>query len=1072
MADGLVREYIEQLEKISATGLAGEHSYRSIFQQLVETLVGSNFQIINEPSKEKHGAPDFIVIDIQDIRIGYIECKNYGCDLNIIETSEQLKRYRQNFPNLILTNYSEFRYYDKGVLRLTTHLSNKNNIQQLDTMFSIFCGHKTKINSPKDLAKKMANLARELKLCIVNTINLNPDAELASLLKGYKKVLIPDLSPTEFADMQAQIITYGKFTARCLDQETKINYLQGTNKITSPFIKEALNFIDQNATDDKIIWLIEKIEEMFDHVDILKFLKAFKAAENKHPIVHFYEDFLEAYDKELRRSRGVYFTPKPVVTYIVRSVDNVLRYKFNFKNGLAHVDENQPLVVLDPAVGTGTFLLEVISKVKETIINEFGAAIWPSYVKEHLVPRIFGFEIQMAPYSVCHLSLTLSLGVENLPKSAGSYIGVYFTNTLQKPNPVEDDSETFFARNIYKEAEAADKIKLEYPVMVVLGNPPYSGHSANNNIWIKSLLRGEDLSSPGGKATGSYFHIDGERIPEGNLKWLNDDYVKFIRFAQWRIETTGRGVIGFVTNHSWLDNPTFRGMRASLLNDFDEIYIVNLHGSAKKGLKRINNKIDENVFNIQQGVSILIFVRFKDSDNNTAKVYYSEIFGSRAEKYTWLENNNLCSTSWTRLRLVDPFFYFVPVNYDLEKEYNSGWSVNDIFLVSSPGIVTARDRVAIAPTADELKTIAQEMINLPEDEFREKYSIKKDSSEWKIEHAKLDLIEHSNPDEFIKRIFYRPFDTRVTWYSGKSKGFICRPRKRVMKNMISGKNIGLVTCRQQSQSEEWAHCSVTGNIVEACAVSNKSKEICHMFPLFLISSDDGMMKIGNGRHHNFDSLFCDELGARIGLKFEPKLEGLSDNWFGPDCIFYYIYSVLNCPSYRSRYSEFLMRDFPRVPFPSNVDFFMKLVGLGKQLVRLHMEKIDLVCGEPKFEYVGKDELLKETNVIKCVKFEKAGSGDRGRVWISQGRGSGPNAPINGKFFENVLTAAWNYRIGSYRPVEKWLKDRVGQGLGFADIERYIQICGLVTHSVEVMELIDKCVDEYGGWEGAVCRKIK
>ena len=1065
MADLSLRGYIRQLEKINSNDIASEHTYRPVFQHFVQTTIGPNFQVINEPLKEKSNAPDFAIVDAQGVKVGYIECKSYGHNLDIAEKSEQLKRYRENFPNLILTNYVEFRYYDEGILRLMASVN--ENTKRLETIFSIFCSYATMIDNPTDLSGKMAKLASELKVSIIKTLNSDPDGRLSQLLKSYREILIPDLSPTDYADMQAQTITYGLFITRCLNQEnSKISHLQLSSQSPSPFIKEALHFINESIDDEDVSWLIRKIKELFHSVDIPQFIELFKSEGKRHPIVHFYEDFLEAYDKELRKSRGVYFTPKPAVSFIVKSVNTLLQQKFDLQDGLAHNDNNQPLVILDPAVGTGTFLLEVISNIRESVISKFGDGAWPIYVVENLIPRIFGFELQMAPYAVCHLNLALSLDTGNLPKSKKVQFGVYLTNTLQRPDPVGNDSGSPFAFHMYKEAEAADKVKLEDPVMVVLGNPPYSGHSANNNNWIRSLLRGRDLSDPNEGTTSSYFHLGGAKIQEANLKWLNDDYVKFIRFAQWRIEQTGKGVIGFITNHSWMDNPTFRGMRASILGDFDEIYLLNLHGNANKGLKQWKGEIDENIFDIKQGVAILLLVKLEEPKNTLAKVWYAEMRGTRQQKYQWLEENCIHTVTWKELKMVDPSYYFVPINYKMEQVYKCGWNIKNIFRISSTGVVTSKDELVIAQTHGELKATVQDITELPESSVKEKYGIHKESNEWNIKNAKSDLLENMDPNKFIKPIRYRPFDTKVTWYTGKSKGFMCRPRRAVMKNMLNGGNIGLIICRQQSQFDEWAHCSVTSDIVEACALSGKTKEICHLFPLFEISSSDDLIGFKNDRRHNLDSQFVNLFIKNIGLKFDSEFDDLDGDRFGPMSIFFYIFAVLSSPSYRSRYSEFLRRDFPHVPIPTSYILFKKLHDFGKNLSRCHNDGIESVPAITKFEVIDEKKSSKELNCVELVKYEALGNEDKGRVWISQRMNVDTDNIISGRFFNSVPAKVWNYKIGSYRPAEKWLKDRVGQSLGFSDIEKYARICGLISLSIRNMELIDETIKEHGGWDDA------
>ena len=718
-----LHQYLRSINDTRSTGYATEHSYRPALKTLIETVGRKGTNAINEPSHVECGAPDFIV-ERQGIPIGHIECKDVGANLDQVENSEQLKRYRDALPNLILTDYVEFRWYhhDADTTRVAQlgrmdktgrFKFDKSGAQWVADLLNAFfdIGAPT-INNPRDLAERMAAKAKLLRNGIETVLDQNGDSEqLSGLLNAYREVLIGDLTQTDFADLQAQTAVYGLFAARCRHRRESGSFTRETAVFaeTTPFLQDVFGRIAGPNIEPRIAWIVDDLALLLDRADMGAVLENFGSrimAED--PVVHFYEDFLAAYDPELREMRGVYYTPEPVVSYIVRSVDHLLRDRFSLADGLANTDkitvdaddgseEKSPRVlILDPAAGTGTFLREVISTIKTAIEEKGLAGAWPDYVRDYLLPRMFGFELMMAPYTICHLKLTLEItGADaGFTMPDGERLNVFLTNTLEEAHAAT--AGPLFAHEIALEATSADAVKRDKPVMVVLGNPPYSGHSANKGKWIRGLLRGED----GEENTGNYFTVDGEPLGERNPKWLNDDYVKFIRFAQWRIERTGEGVLGFVTNHSYLDNPTFRGMRKSLMDTFDEIYLLDLHGNSKKNEQAPDGVLDENVFDIQQGVAIGLFVKQSDGNNGTARVFHADLWGEREAgpergKYGWLEANDAASTPWVELTPKSPRNLFIPRDETLADEYEAGWGLKDAFRVSGVGITTAHDEFVI-----------------------------------------------------------------------------------------------------------------------------------------------------------------------------------------------------------------------------------------------------------------------------------------------------------------------------------------------------------------------------------------
>ncbi len=809
-------EYRRDVRATHGTGQATEHSYRPALQTLLEAL-SNDIKAINEPTQADYGAPDFIV-QRRQVPIGHIECKDVGTNLDAVEESEQVKRYREALPNLVLTDYLEFRWFANGDRRATArlgrfdgngrwHLAADGDDAVRQLLADFYDAQIPVVGQPAELARRMASKTRLLRSAIEQVLTGDADGApaLAGLHASYREVLINDLSVTDFADMQAQTAAYGLFAARCLHSGPADTFSRQSAVFadTTPFLRDVFVHIAGPNADSRIAWIIDDLALLLAKADMAAVLEDFgTATRQEDPIVHFYEDFLAAYDPELREMRGVYYTPEPVVSYIVRSVDWVLRDRFGLSDGLANtatVDvameeggtQTLPRVlVLDPAAGTGTFLREVVSHIRDDLAKRGLAGAWSSYVPEHLLPRLFGFELLMAAYTICHLKLAMEISgdSERFTLPTGERLGVFLTNSLTEAH--EDASGPMFAAEIVREAREADAVKRDHPVMAVIGNPPYSGHSANKGKWISDLMRGRDTDD-----SQNYFSVDGEPLDERNPKWLNDDYVKFIRFAQWRINQTGEGVLGFVTNHSYLDNPTFRGMRQSLLETFDEIWLLDLHGNSKRKERSPDGSQDQNVFDIQQGVAIGIFVKTSDDSDGHATVRHADLWGRRGDattgKYAWLAEHDIERTSWQEVAPQAPDYFFVPRDYALLAEYEAGWKLADIAPVKSVGVVTARDKIAIQWSDADMRRVAADFVDLPEDTARERYNLGPDSQDWTVAAAQDDIRTHDDAGQHIKPVLYRPFDTRSTYFTGTTSGFICRPRTDVMRHMLAGPNLGL-----------------------------------------------------------------------------------------------------------------------------------------------------------------------------------------------------------------------------------------------------------------------------------------
>ena len=1014
---------------------------------------------LNEPSRIECGAPDFI-ISYQKVPIGYIECKDVDSKLDLVETSGQLMRYRESLPNLILTNYLEFRWYRSGESRQTARIGHidddqkkiifdKDGIETVGRLFeSFFMAEPLRIGDSRELVKIMAAKARLLKEAIMTILEQADKTNyLIKMFESYKTVLLSRLSEADFADMQAQTAVYGLFAARYRhDDESPFTRKSAFFTETTPFLQDVFGRIAGPKTDEKIAWIIDDLALLLRHADMAAIMEKFgRYTREEDPIIHFYETFLADYDPKRRKGHGVYYTPEPVVSYIVRSVDRLLQERFFIKDGLADAakttDGVHRVLILDPAVGTGNFLREAIVRIHEKIKAKGLEGVWPDYIESELLPRLFGFEVLMAPYAICHLRLALDVG----PLNGDQRLGVFLTNALEKSH--EGAYGILFAEEIVSEAKGADSVKRDQPVMVVIGNPPYSGDSENNREWIKKLLRGDDNKK------GSYFHIDGKPINEKNLKGLNDDYVKFVRFAQWRIEQTGEGVIGFVTNHAYLDNPTFRAMRYSLLQTFDEIYVLDLHGNAKKMERAPDGGKDENVFDIQQGVAISLFIKFSKKTDSLARVFHSDLWGERKEgddggKYGWLAANDVFSTDWTELSPRPPFYLFVPRDESLREEWEAGVKVTDVFPTYSVGIIAGRDKLAMQWSKEEMLRVVNtfDLFRGKTEEAREFFMLGPDSGKnWKVHLAQKDIQNNFDRDRCIRPILYRPFDIRYTCYTGKSGGFLSRPCFEVMRHMLAGENVGLICSRQQSQSNTWSLCGVTENIIEKCVISNKTKEGNYLFPLYLYPLQASNQKEApdNVAKHslNLNPNLISTLQTLLQLTWIPDRNGDLLSTFGPEDVFHYIYAVLHSPTYRSRYATFLKYDFPRIPLTPNPSLFAKLSKTGHRLVSLHLMRDD-DSPKPAFPCPG-------NNQVQKVLYS---SNDNGRVWIN-----------NDQYFQGIAPETWNFSVGGYQPAEKWLKDRKGRVLSYLDITHYCQMCAALAESRRIMSDIDALIEQHGGW---------
>ncbi len=1175
MAVNPIDVYRREIESKLGAGNATEHTHRPALEALIESLA-PGVTATNEPKRVECGAPDFAVTEKRahgPVTMGHLETKDVGKDLDEAEKSEQMKRYLPALPNLILTDYLEFRWYVDGERRQTARLARpgkggklvaeKGGAEAVTQLLTGFLAHKPEpINDPKTLALRMARLTHLIRDMIVKAFEAKAaSATLRDLHGAFEKALIPDLPIPQFADMFAQTLAYGLFAARCNHHGPTGSFkrLGAASEIpkTNPFLRVLFETITGTALDEEpFVGFVDDLAQLLADTDVGAVLADFgKRTARQDPVVHFYETFLAAYDPKLRESRGVYYTPEPVVSYLVRSVDYLLKTRFGCPNGLADTatieyereegdgpgsgglqagtesarlkaGATQPsgprkirttsprVLILDPACGTGTFLYAVIDHIREEFMRQGNAGMWSGYVRDHLLPRIFGFELLMAPYAVAHFKLGMQLAGNDLTPAqrenwaydfAGKErLGIYLTNTLEEAERIAQVAFGFMERAIAEEANAASDIKRNRPILAVIGNPPYSGHSANRSWEIKN---GKKELTFIGRLIQDYYKVDGQPLGERNPKWLQDDYVKFIRWGQWRIERTGAGVLAFITNHGYLDNPTFRGMRQSLMNLFTDIYVLNLHGNSKKKEKSPAGSSDENVFDIQQGVTLGIIVK-ETHKAGPARVFHCDLWGLRENKYRYLYETDVERTRWTELFPKLPDYLFVSQDTDLLAEYKHGWRITEAFPLYGAWMTTARYHGVIdfeEKPILERATLFRDSKE-PEVDLCGKLGIPEKKG-WNIKNARKLIQAEKDLRKHIQPVLYRPFDTRLIFYHDS---LVWRTVKQVMGHMMYGENVGLLATRQTR--DKW---DVLATRTPVGHKSLSAYDITSLFPLFLFGDKNNIqpqLQSGGAAKANLKPGFVADLEKRLGLKFVPEGKGdvapgfspaseqnadlkVGATPFGPEDVFNYIYAVFHSPTYRSRYAEFLKSDFPRVPLTSDVRLFRALCGLGAELVALHLlespalekpiarfpvkgsNRVDK--GFPKYIAPGQPEpdtgkpvgegrvyINKDTETPAYGRRDEYGVRELAPALESGGKPPHSKTAAHraalqqGQYFEGVPPEVWNFHIGGYQVCEKWLKDRRGRNLTYDDLEHYSKVVTALSKTIRLMAEIDAAIPKW------------
>jgi predicted helicase len=1022
----LLAQYILTIEKELVAGNATEHTHRPALKTLIEGLAKS-IVATNEPQRIECGAPDFLVTK-GAFQVGYMEAKDVGKSLDEAEKSEQLRRYRGSLPNIILTDYLEFRWYVDGELRCPSACLGtptkegkikryKAGAQAVAELLNEFLAHEAEaVGTPKELAKRMARLAHRLRELVTAAFQKKLNLpSLSNLYKAFCDTLVPDLTTEQFADMYAQTIAYGLFAARCNSPNGKMftrQYARDMVPKTNPFLRNIFDHIAGAGLPEIITPEADDLTQLLAQADMAAVLKDFgKRTAKEDPVVHFYETFLAEYDPKVREMRGVYYTPEPVVSYIVRSIDHLLKTRFNKPQGLA----DDKTLILDPAVGTATFLYVVINEIHEAMLSQKQKGMWNDYVAEKLLPRLFGFELLMAPYAVAHLKLGLLLQETGYQFKSDQRLGIYLTNTLEE---AIKHSEVLFAQWISEEANAAAQIKKEKPIMVVLGNPPYSVSSVNKGEYIEKIMERYKTA------------VRAER----NIQPLSDDYIKFIRFAHDRIERTGYGIIGMITNHTYLSGLIHRGMREELIKSFSTIYLLDLHGSSLIGEKTPSGGKDENVFDIMQGVAIALYIK-EPSTTRLAKVYHADVWGTREEKYKLLLETDVASTTWTELQVEGPNYFFVPRKVEHLQEYQNAWSLGDIFTQKATGFVTGDDHWLIAfdrqRVADVISSLASQEIS--DEEIEDRFGIH-DVSGWPVSQRRKALVSEGFDKGKVRVVSYRPFDNRFCYYHS----FLQRAREELMIHLLRD-NVALLSTRM-IKGEVPNHFFVSDSPVEKIFLSPKTSNNAFVFPLYVYPAE-GEMQFEEGRRANLNSEFTKAVSEKLEVKFVSDGKGDLTETFGPEDAFNYAYAVFHSPTYRSRYAEFLKIDFPRLPLTLDKGLFKALADRGADLISLHLTEAPVLEQQRtqiKFDVSG-------SNIVEKVTYNET----KGWVYINKKQ-----------YFEGVPPEVWNFHIGGYQVCHKWLKDKKGRTLSYDELTHYQKVVVALKETNRIMAEIDALIP---GW---------
>ena len=1044
----IISNFVSRVETVYQTGRATEHSYRPALEELFGKLA-EDVSAINEPTREACGAPDFLVQQ-NDIVIGHIEAKDVTVGLRKMKgaNKNQQDRYRKALANLIYTNGLDWDFYRNGELYASVTIADllmgvqpkADQFEALENLLHDFVAQRPQsITSPKELAERMAGKAVLIKDVLGKALIADADqeTELTGQYSAFKEHLIHDITIDDFADIYAETIAYGMFAARLHDQTLETFSRQEALDLlpkSNPFLRSLFGFIAGQDLDDRIAWVIDDLARVFGAANVAEIMEGFGTLSGRQdPFLHFYETFLAAYNPAKRKARGVWYTPEPVVNFIVRAVDEVLQTEFSLADGLADTSkvtvdwetgqtdkrgrretikkEVHRVQILDPATGTGTFLAEAIKQIAPKV-KGVAEGMWSQYVEQDLIPRLHGFELLMASYAMCHMKLDMILTeMGYVPTKMPPRLSVYLTNSLEEGEPANQTLP--FAQWLSNEVKQANTIKRDMPIMCLVGNPPYNIMSGNLGPEQIALI-------------DAYRSVDGVRIKEKGMlqfeKNINNDYIKFLALAEHVILKTGYGVVGFVTSHGYLKSSSFRGLRSHLLETFHEVRVVDLHGNSEVREVAPNGVKDENVFDIKQGVAILVAIRRDNPLSGKGKVLFSELWGSRHKKYTQLSEKALHELSWTDCEAREPNYVFHPSGPAFDAYSEKFPSLASWLPTYSSGVITARDGFSISERSEDLINRARKFAQsteLSNEELCQELNLSKKKG-WDITKARKRLAAVGDYSTLIQPISYRPFDDRKIIFD---ESVVWTTARSTMNNMIAGQNFALVSARSE-KSGTCSHFYVSTKLVETKCGERTTQSA--VFPLYLYPDEQDLDQT---RRVNFDP------------KLYKKLRGMAkDATHGePDevQVFDYIYGVLHCPAYRETYAEFLKIDFPRIPWPASPEEFWDVSEKGTALRKLHLMESEAI-GDAPYPFKGDGD-----GVVDKLRFEKPEGGVSGKVWINKDQ-----------YFDMVPEISWGFYIGGYQPAQKWLKDRKGRELSFDDVKHYQRIVKILAETDRIMQTID------------------
>jgi hypothetical protein len=1007
----MLKYYLSEIAQTTIQGDAREESYYPHLSNLVKAFsdsIGKNkTHITILPKKTEAGNPDFRIWDGQQNIVGYIEAKVPGADLNKIESSEQLKRYRDTFPNVILTDFYEFRLYRDGKFvektfigrpfiakKLKTHppVENENEFKSLlDKFFSFSL---PKVFSAETLAIELAKRTRFLKEEVIHQEledEENNSNQVLGFYDAFQKYLIAGLTKEDFADLYAQTIAYGLFAARTRTDGTfsrrlAYNFIPPTIGI----LKDVFQFISLGSLPQQMEVIIDDIAAVLNAADISNILQDYyKKGKGQDPIIHFYETFLNKYDPKTREQRGVYYTPEPVVNYITRSINEILKSEFNKEDGFANTD----VTVLDPAGGTLTFLAQTAKFAIEAFTEKYGEGHRTNFIKEHILKNFYAFELMMAPYAIAHLKMSFLLDEYGYKMKDTDRFKLYLTNTLE----IEDLEQTRIPgmASLSEESKQASLVKRKQPILAIMGNPPYSIASYNKSAFIEDImsLYKEDVKD------------------EKNIQLLSDDYAKFIRFCHWKIEQVGVGVMGLITKNTYLNTTAFKGLRIKLLQSFDKVYVFNLHGKLYE--KAPDGSKDQNVFDIRVGTAILICLKNgRKKSNEYAKLFYSDLFGDRPFKYDYLEKHNINDTEWEELQIDPNYFFFEKKTFNEVELYNSFVKVDEIFNLNNTGVESGRDHFILADTQRELANRLRLFIssNLPLELLRETFDLS-DQPNFKLEKVKSNFKKVE--EDKIEPYYHKPFYFRSIYYDLQ---FLRRHSGVVMEHLKTSNNNLALILKKRSTEPVYSHCFCSNSIVDRNFLGGQS----YIFPLWIYEGD------GN--------LFGASKKSNLKPEFETALEKCYKKKDLTEDIFYYIYAVLYCPKYREAFAEQLQIDYPKVPFTNDYKLFKTISEIGKSLSELHL-LTSKELSKPLIKFNGKGN-----NKVTEIDFNEAEE----KLLIN-----------STQYFTGITKEMWEWEVGKNKPLQRWIKNAKDKELGLNETIEFGKICSAIKLTFDKQAEVDK-----------------